>query len=144
MLTEKRKRFAEEYLINLNATQAAIRAGYSKKTAASIGAENLQNPEIKEYIDGYMAQIQSDLVASVTEILEYLTAVMRGGTLEEIVVIEGQGRGCSAARIIQKAPSCKDRLKAAELLGKRYGLFSDRLDMTAGAVTVVIENDYGD
>ena len=143
-MTEKMKRFCDEYLIDLNGTQAAIRAGYSKKSADRVACENLQKPVIREYIDERMAQLQSEKIASAEEVLRYLTSVVRGETQSEVTVIEGIGEGCSEARNMEKAPDEKERLKAAELLGKRYGLFTDKVDMAGGLLTVVIKDDYGD
>ena len=127
-LTAKQQRFCDEYLIDLNATQAAIRAGYSKKTAYSIGIENLRKPEIKKYIDDRMAAKKSKLIADQDEVLKYLTSVLRGESQSTEIVVEGIGDGCSEARTIIKEPSEKDRLKAAELLGKRYGLYTEKVD----------------
>jgi phage terminase small subunit len=118
-MTAKQKRFCDEYLIDLNATQAAIRAGYSEKTAGVMGAENLTKPNIKEYISNRMAEKESELIADQDEVLRYLTAVLRGKTQSEVVVVENIGDFMSQARTMQKAPDEKERLKAAELLGKR-------------------------
>lgn len=136
-MNAKQKRFCDEYLIDLNATQAAIRAGYSPKTAYSIGNENLRKPELKAYIDEQLDLIHSNKTADAQEVLEYLTSVMRGESSAEVVVVEGIGEGCSEARRVQKAPDEKERLKAAELIGKRYGLFKENVDVL-GAVPVVI------
>ena len=76
-MTNKQKRFCDEYLIDLNATQAAIRAGYSKKTARKIGQENLTKLDIKNYIEERMAQKESELIATQDEVLKYITSVMR-------------------------------------------------------------------
>lgn len=127
-LTEKQKRFCDEYLIDLNATQAAIRAGYSKKTANRIATENLSKPVIKRYIDEKLKQLEDESIAKADEVLKYLTSVMRNEIKEEVVVTEGIGDGCSEARTIKKDMSAKDRNKAAELLGKRYGIFTDKID----------------
>ena len=127
-MTAKMQRFCDEYLIDLNATQAAIRAGYSEKTARAIGAENLTKPDIQEYITRRMAEKDAALIADQDEVLKYLTQVLRGQTKSEVVVVEGTGDGCSEARAMQKAPDEKERLKAAELLGKRYGLYTDKVD----------------
>ena len=142
-MTPKQQRFCDEYLIDLNATQAAIRAGYSKKTAYSIGIENLRKPEIKSYIDARMAEKESELIADQDEVLKYLTSVMRGNTQSEIVVVEGIGDGCSEARAVQKAPDEKERLKAAELLGKRYGLYTEKVDQQID-MDLNITVDYGE
>lgn len=142
-LTAKQKRFCDEYLIDLNATQAAIRAGYSKKTAKQIGQQNLTKLDIKEYIDSRMAEKESELIADQNEVLKYLTAVLRGETQSEIVVVENIGDYMSEARTMQKAPDEKERLKAAELLGKRYGLYTDKVDQTVD-MDLNITVDYGD
>ena len=142
-LTDKQKRFCDEYLIDLNATQAAIRSGYSKKTANRIGTENLSKPVIKEYIAERMAKKESELIADQDEVLKYLTSVMRGESESEIVVVEGVGDGCSSARAMQKAPDEKERLKAAELLGKRYGLYTEKVEQNVD-MELNITVDYGD
>lgn len=136
-MTAKQMRFCDEYLIDLNATQAAIRAGYSKKTAKSIGQENLTKPDLKNYIEQRMAEKESSLIASQDEVLKYLTSVLRGETQSEVVVVESIGDFMSEARTMKKAPDEKERLKAAELLGKRYGLYKDKVDVE-GAIPVVI------
>nr|DAW50964.1 MAG TPA: Terminase small subunit [Caudoviricetes sp.] len=142
-LTEKQKRFCDEYLIDLNATQAAIRAGYSKKTANRTGSENLSKPVIKAYINAKMAEKDAELIAAQDEVMKHLTAAMRGEITEEVVVVEGTGEGCSDARIVDKQISARDRLRAAELLGKRYQLFTDKVDVT-GAMPVVLVDDVPD
>lgn len=125
-LTAKQQRFVDEYLIDLNATQAAIRAGYAKKTAYSIGEENLRKPEIKSRIETRMAEKEAALIADQDEVLKYLTSVMRGRSRASVVVVENIGDYMSQAREMEKSPDEKERLKAAELLGKRYGLFDKR------------------
>ena len=75
--------------------------------------------------------------------LRYLTAVMRGESHAEVVVVEGVGEGCSEARTMQKAPDEKERLKAAELLGKRYALFTEKVE-TDTDMELNIHVDYGD
>ena len=142
-MTARQRRFCQEYLIDLNATQAAIRAGYSKKNAQNIASENLAKPMIRKYIDAQMAKKDSELIASQDEVLRYLTSVLRGESVGTEIVVEGTGDGCSEARTMQKEPSEKDRLKAAELLGKRYSLFTDKVDLNADA-TLTITVDYGD
>ena len=136
-MTEKQKRICDEYLVDLNGTQAAIRAGYSAKTARAIAAENLTKPNIREYIDERMAEKEKQLIADQDEVLKYLTSVLRGKSQSEIVVVENIGDFTSEARLLQKAPDEKERLKAAELLGKRYNLFSDKMKVDV-ALPVVI------
>lgn len=135
-MTRKQKRFVEEYLIDLNATQAAIRAGYSPNTAGSIGEENLKKPEIKNAITSLLDDMAASNIATVQEIMEHLTAVMRGETTEEILILVGNG----VQQITTKQVSAKDRIRAAELLGKRYGLFKDKVNFE-GLLPVVITGD---
>ena len=125
-LTSKQKNFCDEYIICQNATEAAIRAGYSKKTAGTQGYENMQKPHIRAYIEERMKEHESELVATQKEVLQYLTAVMRGQTVAVEVVVEGIGDGYSEARTIEKAPSERDRLLAADKLSKCYGLYNDK------------------
>ena len=139
-MTAKQKRFCDEYLIDLNATQAAIRAGYSKKAAQAIGAENLTKPVIKQYIEQRMQEKEDALIAGQNEVLKYLTSVLRGESEASVVVVESTGDFTSEARIIKKPPDEKERLKAAELLGKRYGLYTDKVE-ASGAIPVVIVDD---
>ena len=69
--------------------------------------------------------------------MEYLTSVMRGESTASVVVVEGYGDGCSEAKIIEKPPDEKERLKAAELLGRRFGLFTNNVNI-GGPIPVVI------
>ena len=142
-MTAKQQRFCDEYLIDLNATQAAIRAGYSKKTAQQMGAENLLKPVIKTYIAERMAEKENQLIADQDEVLKYLTSVLRGTSQSTEIVVEGTGEGCSEARTMTKEPSEKDRLKAAELLGKRYGLYTEKIEQNVD-MELNITVDYGD
>lgn len=141
-LTLKQKKFADEYIISGNATQSAIKAGYSKKTAGVIAVENLEKPNIKAYIDKRLKELDDKAIAKQEEVLQYLTAVMRGQSKSAVVVIEGLGEGLSEARLINKTPDEKDRIKAAELLGKRYGAFTEKVDIS-GDINLSIEVDYG-
>jgi phage terminase small subunit len=132
-VTDKQKRFCDEYLIDCNATQAAIRAGYSPKTAYSIGEENLKKPELKTYIDERLEQLRSEKIADAQEVLEYLTSVMRGEHTEQVLRLDGEG-----VQVVDSIQTpTHDKLKAAELIGKRYGMFKDAVDL-GGAVPVVI------
>lgn len=136
-LNEKQQRFCDEYLIDLNATQAAIRSGYSKKTAKEQGSRLLSNVNIRTYIDERMREKEKELIADQDEVLKYLTSVLRGEGYEEMVVVEGCGEGVSRATTVTRDICPKDRLKAAEMLGKRYNLFSDKMKVDV-AMPVVI------
>ena len=112
-LTIKQKAFADFYIECGNATEASIKAGYSKKTARQIGTENLSKPVISEYIAERIKKIDSNRIASGEEVLRYLTSVMRGEEKDQF--------GLDA--------SLQDRTRAAELLGKRYRLFTDKVEV---------------
>lgn len=134
-LTLKQKAFCDYYIESGNATEAAIRAGYSKRTAKVIGSENLTKPYLKSYIDERLKQIEDKRIAKPEEVLKHLTAAMRGEIQEDVVIVEGDGDGCSSARIIKKGICAKDRIKAAELLGKRYGLYKEDIKIDANVNT---------
>lgn len=142
-LTPKQQRFCDEYLIDLNATQAAIRAGYSPNTAEQTASRLLRNVKVQEYLAELMDKKESELIASQDEVLRYLTSVMRGEAVSEEIVVEGTGDGCSEARTIEKCPSEKDKLKAAELLGKRYGIYTEKVESNVD-MELNISIDYGD
>jgi phage terminase small subunit len=142
-LTEKQKIFCDEYIISLNATQAAIKAGYAEKTAYAIGAENLKKPKIQSYISERMEQKESSLIATQDEVLQYLTSVLRGESQTTDTLLVGIGDGWQEVQEVEKKPSEKDRLKAAELLGKRYGLYTDKVSADVD-MSLDISIDYGD
>jgi phage terminase small subunit len=121
-LTEKQKRFIDYYVETANATESAKRAGYSSKTAKNIGAENLT--KLNYFIQERLQQLEDNRIASQEEVLQYLTKVMRGEEKDQF--------GLDA--------SLQDRTKCAELLGKRYGTFKEKVDVT-GNIPVVIADD---
>ncbi len=136
-LTARQQRFCDEYLIDLNATQAAIRAGYSAKYANTNASKLLQITAIKEFIQNRMAEKESHLIADQDEVLKYLTRVMRGESQSSVVVVESTGDFMTQAREMQKAPDEKERLRAAELLGKRYGLYTEKVNVAADVPVVI-------
>lgn len=142
-LNDRQRRFADEYLIDLNAERAAIRAGYSKRYARGNAYKLVANECIKEYIKKRMDEKEKELIADQDEVLKYLTSVLRGESLSTEIVVEGLGNGVSEARTMDKKPSEKDKLKAAELLGKRYGLYTDKVE-TDVDMELNISIDYGE
>ena len=137
-LTLKQHRFADEYIISGNASQAAIGAGYSKKTARSIGQENLTKPDIKKYIDERLEELESSKIAKQDEVLRYLTSIMRGFETEQ--TLRGTGEGMQTIDDIEV--SAKDRIKAAELIGKRYAMWTDKQEVT-GDIAITFIDDIG-
>lgn len=137
-LTVKQKKFADEYIISGNATESYLKA-YAKQSRSSAEANArklLGNHSVKTYIDERMQELNDAAIAKQEEVLKYLTSVMRGESLSSEIVVEGVGDGCSEARVMEKPPSEKDRIKAAELLGKRYGSWTDRLSVEMEPVTI--------
>lgn len=158
-MTDKQQRFCDEYLIDLNATQAAVRAGYSEKTARVIGQENLTKPAIKEYIEKRMAEKEDALIAKQDEVMKYLTSVMRRELCEHVVVTlveelstyepDGEGKmrkqttKTEKPEIVEIPARLADANKAAELLGKAYALFTDKVDADVD-MKLEVTIDYGD
>src|SRR5690625_442006 len=114
-LTPKQQKFADYYIETGNATESAIKAGYSKNTARSIGAENLTKPNIKHYIDKRMKKLADERIMDMQEALELLTSIARGEMTEEVVIsfIDGYEK-------VEKAPDIRERLKAIESILKRF------------------------
>lgn len=111
-MTPKQKKFCDEYIKSGNAKQSAIKAGYSPKTAYSIGNENLNKPELKAYIEKRLKRLESEKIAGAREVLEYLSSVMRGEQTESVATAKG---------VYDNVPvSAKDRISAAKELLKRY------------------------
>lgn len=136
-LTIKQKKFADEYIISGNASEAALKAGYKNEVS---GRENLQKPTIKEYIDERLKELEQEAIANQSEVLKFLTSIMRGEQTEQILISDGSEQG---QRITNIEVSAKDRIKAAELLGKRYGSWTDKVDLSSD-LTLIFEDDYGD
>lgn len=143
-LTEKQKLFCENYLMTMNAVNAYL-AVYenckSRDNASKHASRLLALPHIRAYVDTCLEKAHSNKVADIQEVMEYLTSVMRGETSAEEVMVVGTGEGCSEPCKVSKAPSEKERLKAAELIGKRYALFTGSDTKEDDADGVVIVND---
>ena len=114
-LTPKQRKFADEYIKTGNATQSAIEAGYSKRTAAVIATENLIKPNIKAYIEKCMADIASNRVMSYTEAVELLTSIARGEEKETVVVATPV-----SVEKVEKEADLKTRISALKEILKRY------------------------
>ena len=136
----KQQRFADEYIISGNATQAAIKAGYSSKYANTNASKLLQNTTIKSYIDERLAQLASDKVATQEEVLTYLTSVMRGETQEQTLCSIGE----LGQEVIDIDVGAKDRIKAAELLGKRFRMWTEKVETDTTQTVVIDVGDWDD
>ncbi|MCB6769840.1 terminase small subunit [Veillonella atypica] len=113
-LKPKELKFAEEWLKTTNATQSAIKAGYSERTAYSAGNRLLKKVDVKQYIDERLAEMQESSIADTNEVMQFLSSTMRGDIPDQFGL----------------DPALNDRLKAAELLGKRYKLFTDKQEIS--------------
>lgn len=133
-LTIKQKKFADEYIKTGNAYQSAINVGYSEnyaKNATKFLLEN--NGQISSYIEERMKELESETIADQTEILQFLTRIVRDEEREDVLVNVGNFE----QKIQSMKISAKDRIKAAELLGKRYGSWTDKVDMTLDVPTII-------
>lgn len=139
-MTPRQEKFCIEYLIDLNATQAAIRAGYSKKTADRIANQNLRKLEIQSRIKKMRDEYYDKTIMSAKEVEYLLSKAGRGELKEEVVVVEGVGDGFSESKIVKKHLSAKDRIKALELMGKRHHLFEDQNSKTGEEEVQIIDD----
>ena len=136
-LTPRQKRFCEEYVIDLNATQSAIRAGYSEKGARQQGSQLLSNTNIQAYLKELMDKKESELIAEQDEILESLTRQGRRQekdyqivVLKEKVIENGVVTETEEVKVVDLPTRNNDAIRAWELLGKRYALWTDKVDQT--------------
>lgn len=143
-VTPKQNKFCVEYLIDLNATQAAIRAGYSPNRANATAHKLLTNTDIKNKILEIREKEFEKTIATAKEAEAFLARAMRGEIKEEVIVTEGTGDGCSDARIMRKQICAKDRIKAAELIGKRNNLFSPDAQVNVTPVIITGEDEVYD
>lgn len=161
-LTAKQKRFVEEYLIDLNATQAAIRAGYSPNSARDIGSENLTKPHIRARVDEALAErskrtgINADRVVrelariafvNAADVINFDSATLSENASEDdtaaIASVKVKTIPTDAGEGVEREIRICDKLKALELLGKHLGMFNNDPESNV-PVTVVINYDYGD
>lgn len=142
-LTEKQKAFCDYYIESLNATESYKRAYgcNNDATARTEGSKNLAKPNIKNYIDERMKEIEDKRIAKAEEVLEYLTKVIRNEEKEEVVFTVNVGDFQTEIKKVKKELSAKDKIKAAELLGKRYRLFTDKVEADVNQVVVFTGED---
>lgn len=136
-MTEKQKLFADEYIISLNATQAYKKAypNVKKDVSARVnGSKLLTNTNVKAYIDEQLEKLKSERVADQQEVLEFLTAVMRGEVTEPLLVLDGDGY----QKVMDAKPNVSTRKSAAVDLGKRYGLFVDKQEITQKTIDIKV------
>lgn len=139
-MTKKEKMFVDAYVndVKRNQTAAAIAAGYSEKTAPQAASRLMKKDEIKQAIDERLKELHEQNTAQANEVIEFLTAVMRGENVDNIPIFVGDG----FQKLTEGKPPAKDRLRAAKMLGKYYALFTDKLNVD-GDMDYSINIDYG-
>lgn len=138
-MTEKQRLFADEYLKDLNGTRAykTIYTTIKNDNVAAVRANTLlKQKDISDYISKRLEEIHNENTADIQEVMEYLTSVLRGESASAVLMMSGNGM----QKVIQKPPDEKERLKAAELLGKRFGMFTDNVDVTSNGKTVIVDD----
>lgn len=138
-MTEKQKLFCDEYLKDTNATRAYLTVYANCKSATSaapLASKLLKKEEIQKYISEKMEEIHNENTADIQEVMEYLTSVLRGESASAVLMMSGNGM----QKVTEKPPDEKERLKAAELLGKRFGMFKDNVDITSNGKTVIVDD----
>ena len=126
------KIFADEYIIHGNIYKSAINAGYSENYARGNASKLLENVSIKAYITKRLEDLEEKAIAKQSEVLRYLTSVMRGEQTEQVL----RSAGDFEQVIDDIEVGAKDRIKSAELLGKRYGIWTDKQE-----INTTIKND---
>lgn len=139
-MTKKEKMFVDAYVndVKRNQTAAAIAAGYSEKTAPQAASRLMKKDEIKQAIDERLKELHEQNTAQANEVIEFLTAVLRGENVDNIPIFVGDG----FQKLTEGKPPAKDRLRAAEMLGKYYALFTEKLNVD-GDMDYSIKIDYG-
>lgn len=129
-MNERQKRFADEYIRTANKHQSAIRAGYSEKYARTNSHKLLENKSVKDYVEARFKELEKQSIAQQDEVLQYLTSVMRGEQDDEENIVVPKGDFISDVEKHTKRADTAQRTKAAELLGKRYAIFTDKQEIT--------------
>lgn len=141
-MTDKQRKFCDEYLIDCNARRA-YKAAYpnikSDEAADAAASRLLSNVKVSAYINEKLEEISSNKIADAEEVMQFLTSVLRGEKTEQIPILCGDG----FQELTNKEVGARERLKAAELLGKRYGLFTDKVNLE-GSLPVMIVDDLDD
>lgn len=144
LANKRHEKFCHEYIKDMNATQAAIRTGYSEKTAKMQGSRLMTNDDIKSRVKELRDAYFNENIMTAQQVEYELTRIALGLSNEKQVVIEGTGEGCSEARIIDKPPDEKSRLKALELMAKRHRILSGDTTIDIKPVLIVGGDDIAD
>lgn len=138
-LSDKQKVVADEYIVTLDKTKSYLKYYKSVKkreTAYAAASRLFEKPAMKAYIEARMKELDEEMIAQQREVLRFLSAMMRGETKEAVLIGQGNGR----QSIGDMEVSMKDRIRAGELLGKRYGLWTEKVDLDGGVAITFIED----
>ncbi len=137
-MNKRKLAFVDAYVndIKRNQTAAAIAAGYSEKNAAQTASRLMKDDEVKKAIEERLSELHEQNTAKANEVIEFLTAVMRGEKVDNIPLFVGDG----LQKLTEGIPSARDRLKAAEMLGKYYALFTDKTQVEGDGTVMIIDN----
>ena len=138
-MTQRQERFCQEFVATGNATLSAINAGYSERSAKQVGQKLLTNHDLQIRIKELSGEIKNQKIADAREMQEHLSAILRGESDEEVIVVEGCGDGVSEAVIKKKKPSQSDRIKAMQLLARMQGVLDN--NQTINVVVPVYGGD---
>lgn len=138
-MTQRQERFCQEFVATGNATLSAINAGYSERSAKQVGQKLLTNHDLQIRIKELSGEIKNQKIADAREMQEHLSAILRGESTEEVVVVEGCGDGVSEAVIKEKKPSQSDRIKAMQLLARMQGVLDS--NQTVNVIVPVYGGD---
>ena len=139
-LNKMQKTFADEYLITGDIKHSMIYAGYSEKYAVQNAPKVMNSPRVRQYIKERQLKLDKPTIAKQEEVLEFLTSVMRGECDED--TLRGIGQGEQVIDKLKVSP--RDRVKAGELLGKRYGMWTEKIDINGEVGLVKIVDDLND
>ncbi|UXU53200.1 terminase small subunit [Staphylococcus arlettae] len=142
-MNERQKRFADEYIRTANAYQSAIRAGYSEKYSKNNSHKLLENSGVKSYVEARFKELEKQAIAQQDEVLQFLTSVMRGEEVDEENIVVPKGDFLSDVEKHTKRADTAQRIKSAELLGKRYAIFTDKQEITQRNIDINI-GEYDD
>lgn len=145
-MKEQYKIFCDTYLQTFNASISYAKAFPLAKEGTCMvnGCRLLKKEEVQEHLKKRLKEAENERVADIQELLEGLTRIIRQEEEEEVVVNKLIGNGMSEVEIVKKKPSTKDILKAIELLGKRYALFTDKVETNVKQVIFTGEGDLED
>lgn len=141
-LNPKQIAFADEYIITGNLYQSAIKAGYSENYAKGNVKKLLENERVQKYISSRMELIQSEKIMSAEEVLERLTSIARREKSEGVYISRENDNGkiSSYGKKYEHVPSVEEQTKALELIGKRYALWTDKLQASITKTPTFIDD----